>query len=741
MLLSRSDFWLRIPSVVADGVMVWVAYRWASRALGRHAALVAALLLAFAPEMISIGSQVRPYAVMNVFLALALLCLERGRQEQSAAMIVLSGLMTALAAGSQYSAFFFAFAVGAYGLYLAVRGRIRGRVLAGWAAGQAVAAGALVLLYMVYISRHHGGATEAGVKDGFLSAFYYIRGRDSMLLFPFIKTAELFHYAFSSWPLAALGVLGFAAGVVTLLTGRRRNAGLEEDQGKVQDSGRKRAGGEEEGGSQMSELGGLSCSPWRSWRSSEGRTDSGPRRDLALLLVLPFVVACAAALLGLYPYGGIRHVFYLVFFAAAGIGVAVSRLLRQRFLPVLAAAAVAVPIWNVWFDPPGQYLAPKDQRRTLAYEAVAYIRQMTPPGQLVYSDQQTALLLRRYFSANRPAIRVDAPEGFVEMQVDGYRLVAPAHGWSVGSRGFGDAFEQMARAYGLGPGQMVTVADAGWGWNLGEDIECTFRMTYPGLRRFGARIAVWLVPVGSEPGTTERARLLDSLLAVAPSRQFRTVFLPSDQLSDSVRLRAARVGTRVLGYGELYEEIRQGKYLSDYTPVLAFWSMRNVERHPKFIRTMDEGAERIVGGYRFLPVGADPGRRVAAYRIDAVAGDLLLRLTDLLSRELGTRFRTVLWPTDFMSNEALTVAAPLGERVRTYTEVYREMQTGHAVFDDNLPALALWVFGTPEGHPEFMAYMDDRESYVSSGYSFTFLGIDPTGTVAAYVIEPAESGE
>ena len=108
----------------------------------------------------------------------------------------------------------------------------------------------------------------------------------------------------------------------------------------------------------------------------------------------------------------------------------------------------------------------------------------------------------------------------------------------------------------------------------------------------------------------------------------------------------------------------------------------------------------------------------------------------------GTSIHTVLWPSRYLvPGSRFLVPGTKNQELRTipYSDVYRVCQQRPELFGSYLPAVALWIFGTHEFHPEFMAYMNDGESYVAGDYQFTLLGADPDTMVAAYEIRTRQA--
>jgi hypothetical protein len=134
------------------------------------------------------------------------------------------------------------------------------------------------------------------------------------------------------------------------------------------------------------------------------------------------------------------------------------------------------------------------------------------------------------------------------------------------------------------------------------------------------------------------------------------------------------------------------------------------------------------------------GSLISVFFIPAGAGPpgtgLLRRALDSLATKAaaaGWRFRSVFWPGEFLADSARRLAP----QVVSYDALYRALASSEARLDDLLPALAFWVFNNPGKHPEFMAYMNDAESYMSEGCRFTLVMVDPDSVVGVYIMDAA----
>ncbi len=570
---GNSDFMLRLPSVLASTATLWVAFKWLSGVLGKNAGLVGLTLLAFAPEVTRLSVQVREYSILVFFIVSALFFLERAFREKSPVMMALFGIMLILSSLIHYAAVLFAAAIGLYALSRIIRDRPPAKAVGVWIAGQVVTAALAAFFYVTHIAKLRGSDWEALAKQEWLRASYFHPREDSILFFPIRQTVAVFEYLFSSDIVGIIGLLFFLAGVVFLF--------IVSVQGRIQ----------------------------------------GKRRDFGLLLVLPFVVGCGAALFGFYPYGGSRPSFHLIVFGVAGVSFLVGKFAGKKLWPVLLATVVLMPLWNITAHPPDQSIDPRDQRRSLMTAAMDYVRQITPSGGIVLSDHQTQLLLSRYLCGNRAALVKTQHQDFQELSCEEYRLVMPIGVWAFQAKGFGERLSQMAEVYGLEPGDRVCVVSAGWGENLADGLARRSTTTWPGLRKFGRAISVFQVVVGSEPSSVARIRrklnLLARIVAEQVGQRLPTVLWPSDCLSDSARRLAARLSDRVFSYSEFYQKVTSGEHeVDEYLPALAFWTFDTNERHPEFMAYMNEGENYISAGYRFTLVGVDPDSIAGVYLIE-----------------------------------------------------------------------------------------------------------------------------
>jgi hypothetical protein len=147
-----------------------------------------------------------------------------------------------------------------------------------------------------------------------------------------------------------------------------------------------------------------------------------------VLLILPFCLACAGAMLGVFPYGASRHTAFLGILIAAGAAQGVSTLTRARILPVLIAALFLIPIWIAMAPGDGMAIQESRHRLTWMRDAVEFLRANAAPGSVVVTDSGTDLMLAYYLGSSdyrtvfTPPFRVRESGGFRIVSVRSFQF-------------------------------------------------------------------------------------------------------------------------------------------------------------------------------------------------------------------------------------------------------------------------------------------------------------------------------
>ncbi|HYK51219.1 MAG TPA: hypothetical protein VEU94_15950, partial [Terriglobales bacterium] len=273
------------------------------------------------------------------------------------------------------------------------------------------------------------------------------RGRDHLLLFVFARTFGVLQYTFGQLAVGDVACVLFIAGVLVLLNGK-----------KVQQ-------------------------------------ENGPSpRQLAIFLVLPFVINCAAAILNLYPYGGTRHSALLMPFAVAGVCLAIVKLARQKLTYAVGGALLTVAICQGFGRPHRPYMQREDQRRTNMTQAIDAIQQGVQSGDTIFVDFQTSFLARFYLC---PEVDygVFSASGFGMYSCGGKRMIATSSEINILSADrFLGRWNDMVTAYDLKAGQTVWIFQAGWDIGLARELQEKF----PNFKyeSFGRNITLFRLTVG-----------------------------------------------------------------------------------------------------------------------------------------------------------------------------------------------------------------------------------------------------
>jgi Dolichyl-phosphate-mannose-protein mannosyltransferase len=444
---TSSETALRLIPVLAGTIFPWVVYRWLSKVWNAGAGLGALIILTLSPNLIALSAQMRGYTLELLAAALALWSLEVALEDSSLPAMILFDVSLWLAILSEYSAAWFAGAVAIYFLLRARDGRVAPRLWAVWAAGQLAALAIYGALYASVVRPRLAMRKEA--IDPWLTGAFP-GAHQNLLWFSLEGTFKQFAYASSSIAVGVGAAFLFVAALVVLWIGR---------------------------------------SPVERKRT----------RILATLLVVPFLLACAGGLLKVHPYGRSRHTVILSLFVAAGVGIALDRILRSRpWTAGFAALALGV-VWIVAAEPDQNNIAQSRHHLASVVAAIDYLKSSIPLGSLVLVDKETARILQFYLPGRQELPQKDllnsllTPEG---PPLGEYRLI-----WRRGDFGTVDHFlEDLAstrKEFGLSQDTPLWVIDGGW--DIG--IDRRLRMRFPGVslpayRDFDRALIVFQTPPG-----------------------------------------------------------------------------------------------------------------------------------------------------------------------------------------------------------------------------------------------------
>ena len=424
--LGTSEFWLRLPSVISGTLSCWLVYKWLLRIANRTAALSGLILLSISPALISLESELRQYSLLLLFLTCGLYCLERALEENSARWGVLFGLSLWLAIGVHYSGLLFAVTAGIYATVRFSQARPKASLWLTWFAAELGAAILGLHFFRTHIS--HIKPTMEIVGDTYLKKSTFHAG-DHALAFVFTNTYRLFHYIFGN---PAIGPAMLALYVIGLFALFRQ--------------GEAEAGG------------------------------NGNAKQLALNLLAPLVFAWAAALAGLYPFGGTRHCVWLAPFIVAGSSLGLNTLFGRRgpwFAAGLMLIALAAPSF------PGPSIKLLNQSRTLMVRVVNQIHRDVPPGRVAVIDRQSVYPFRYYFCPSETVHYEANPALF---SCGEYRVWQNPDPWMLTGEQLEADLHDAVLAYHVQPGAKILIFQTGWSVNTEPELRARLRQA--GCRDF-----------------------------------------------------------------------------------------------------------------------------------------------------------------------------------------------------------------------------------------------------------------
>ena len=445
--LGTSELILRLPSILAGTAFCWFLYRWLGMLFGESVAWIGFVFALFLPSSIDLSAEIRQYALLLAFAMASAYWLERALAKNSVPLMLLSAVCLWLAILSHYSAFLLAAALGVYAILRMAQRRPPLRVFAAWVAGQAIALGLCYFLYVTHISTlagRSGAGSATGWGSTYLGNSYFVPGRVNPLLFIFARTGGVFQYDFGQSAIGDLAYPLFVAGIILLFR-----------------------------------------------KPTFGRLSS---QQLGVLLALPFVLNCVAALARVYPYGGTRHSAFLLPFAMAGVSIALAHFLRSRLALGVVAALLISLLCNMFPSHRAPYMSRQEQSSANMKAALDFIHQEVSPREPLFTDYQTSLMLHYYLCARQPVAMSRSVPGLLSFECGGHRVIsADWNTFAFTPRSFADRWQTLVAKYNLAPGSRVWVTQMGWATHT--DLQ-NFPEFHFAPHFFGNRIQVFDLTVG-----------------------------------------------------------------------------------------------------------------------------------------------------------------------------------------------------------------------------------------------------
>jgi hypothetical protein len=446
--LGRSELMLRLPLIFAGTAFCWFTFKWIQVLFGESASLIALIVVAFSPTLITLSAEVRQYALLLFCMTAALYFLERALKEKSLAIMWLFSIFLYLAILSHYSAAFFCLATGIYALARIADSGWPRKLASAWAVGQLGGVAIYVLLYVTHISKIRNNISVWATPFG--NSFYRF---DQWDIFHFTRknTWSIFQYMFVQRYVAGAMLIGFIAGVAIFF--------------------------------------------FREFMPAPRNYGS---RHIGIQLLFPFAAVWAAAIAGIYPYVGSRHTIVLAPFAIAAASFLFAAICRQKLWAAILVASLLAGISNSDRNRPEPGIAEADQRRELMTEAIDYLHQSAPEGDLILTDVAGSLPLAYYYCGPEKELFMSwSQAGFDQFSCNGH-LIVTLHFWLLRPDGLDFPFEKIVHERGLKPGKRVWIFQAGWGGNLLADLPLLpqFRCVTP--RTFGNNITIVPLMIGPD---------------------------------------------------------------------------------------------------------------------------------------------------------------------------------------------------------------------------------------------------
>jgi hypothetical protein len=425
LLLGHSELILRLPSVLAGSILPWFAYKWLKTVFGARTAWIGMLLFAFSPAMITQSIQDRQYALLLLLLAAALYFLEAALGEDSVSKMALFSLFLLLALATHYSTPWFAIALGVYAFGRILHNPPSRAVTRTWVGCMAGAAALIQFFFVTHVAKlRTSGLMAWMVKTSWLHELYFHPGKTSVAKFVLLHSIWFFQFLFGQEAIGFAMCAVFLIAASLLLDPRLRLPG------------------------------------------------KATPRLLALLILLPFLIAIEAGLAQLYPYGPAREDLWLAPFAIAGVSYGLGQLGgRRRAWPALGLASIVV-FSGLATASKGVRLSP-DLSRKVFEEPIRYIHQSVPQNQPILTDLSTILTLGYYLCGDRGFPDAVTQGEFSEYRCGGYRfLLFPRQTFTPAN--FPYELERARKTFGLAAGEWLWVAHTGFGDQLQEKLTGSF---------------------------------------------------------------------------------------------------------------------------------------------------------------------------------------------------------------------------------------------------------------------------
>ena len=577
--LSNSELFLRLISILAGTASIYVGYLWVRKCFGKISGLVMSLLLAFSPALIWISQEVRAYSLLVFFMLCSLYYFQQILDKRKILHLTLFSIFSYLAILTFFSAAFLFFALLIYFVYLFFQEKFEKKFIFSWMTFQLAAIVIYGFLYRSHLSHvSKSGLRQDAIQGWLASSFlnFQLAKPMEIFLYPFKSTNNVFSYLFASNILSIPLTIIFAIAVLLLILKNR-------------------------------------------WR-------------IGILLILPLLGNLVASIFKFYPYGETRHIIHLSLFAYSGIAYLFGKWFEKRLQLILIISLIFLPFWIIYSRKPSQYIEPKNQHIELMQRAKEDIINFLPKDEAIFMDFQTSVMLGYYFGKNEiPEPRI-FQKGFWECRYAGFKFVA-VENWSFTAESFVEQFRKFFSNYLQDSTGSIWIIDAGWGWNLRNELLHSFpEITFLRQKAYAANISIFQLSVEEvmklETPSERAVRITQALQELSKATQnlkdvkYRTIFWPNEHPWETFRTFWIDSTLPVVQLKELNKKLVENpKLLDNFLPALVFWILYNREKNIQIFSFMDEGHNYIAAGYAFTLRYINTDGLAAVYEINWAKGD------------------------------------------------------------------------------------------------------------------------
>jgi hypothetical protein len=413
--LGHSEFFLRLPSVLAAAAFCWFMFRWVKLVAGNSAAIICLVLLLFSPSLIYVSTELRQYAFVLFFSGASIYFLELGLQKNTSSAMLASGVSLWLALLTHYSAVLVALPFGLYSLWRMRGAGTRRAVVVVWATGQAAALAIAGILFKTQILQLKTRGRFAMAAETYLKRSSFHPGQEHAISFVLRATIRLFHYFFSQGAVGLVALALYIAAIVLLSRDRRR----------------------------------ISPAP--------------SSAQLIFLMTFPLLVNSILGLKDIYPYGGTRHSSYLTIFIFPGIAIALAGMTPKRVWIKSVAIGLVLLLCNLFPSPTGEYIRHRDQHRAQMLSAVNFLKQNAGSGSLIVTDNQGGLLLSYYLCDSKVVPFSGVVQHFSQAPCGNMQVFSlDPRQWIFHAQTFPDDLLALKSAFNMPSGQRVWIFQSGW---------------------------------------------------------------------------------------------------------------------------------------------------------------------------------------------------------------------------------------------------------------------------------------